>query len=63
MSTGNPIYAYKGFVYELISNGNTEIRQMRFRESDELINLDEWGEITLDTFRVIVDNYLNTEPQ
>lgn len=59
-----PLMAYKGFVYriemeELII---TE-RYMTFHGSDEKIDLSEWGEITLNEFREIVDSYLNAELQ
>lgn len=62
---GTPIYAYRGLTYEVISDGtgNVTRRQMCFRDSGESINLDEYGEITLQDFRLIVDTYLNTEPQ
>ena len=62
---GNPIMAYKGLTYEIITNSNGEIakRQMRFRDSGEAIDLTEFGEINLQDFKNIVDTYLNTEPK
>lgn len=61
---GNPIYAYKGLTYEVVSNNTGQIvkRQMRFRDSGEQIDLDMYGEISLEDFKEIVDTYLNTEP-
>jgi hypothetical protein len=60
---GNPIYAYKGLTYEIITNnvGQVAKRQMRYRDSGETVDLDMYGEITLQDFRHIVDTYLNTE--
>ena len=62
---GNPIMAYKGLTYEIITNNAGEVakRQMRFRNSGETIDLNMYGEITLDDFRHIVDTYLDTEPE
>ena len=62
---GNPIMAYKGLTYEIITNNVGEVakRQMRFLDSGEAIDLTEFGEITLQDFRNIVDTYLNTEPK
>lgn len=61
MST--PIYAYKGCVYEVDHNPNTNTttRHLRFRDSGEAIDLVEYGEITLQDFKNIVDTYLNME--
>ena len=61
---GTPIMAYKGLTYEIVSNGNDILhRQMRFLDSGEAIDLNEYGEITLQDFKNIVDTYLNTEPE
>ena len=47
-----------------MSNNTGQIvkRQMRFRDSGEQIDLDMYGEISLEDFKEIVDTYLNTEP-
>ena len=62
---GTPIMAYKGLTYEIISggDGNVAYRQMRFRDSGESVDLTEYGEITLEDFKNIVNTYLNTEPK
>jgi len=57
--------AYKGLTYEVISSGDGRIvqRQMRFRDSGESVDLTNYGEISLEDFRNIVDTYLNKEPE
>jgi len=61
---GNPIMAYKSFRYEIITGSNGKIvkRQMRFLDTENVVDLTAWGEITLNEFKEIVDTYLNTEP-
>jgi hypothetical protein len=54
------LYAYKGFVYKIEAEELVIVdRYMMFRDSGEKIGLNEFGEITLDDFRQIVDSYLN----
>jgi hypothetical protein len=56
--------AYKGFVYRIETEELLITkRYMTFHGSDEQIDLSEWGEITLNEFREIVDSYLNAELQ
>jgi hypothetical protein len=57
------LYAYKGLVYKIETEELviTE-RYMEFRDSGEKIDLSQYGEITLEDFRHIVDTYLSTEP-
>jgi hypothetical protein len=57
------LFAYKGFVY-IIETEELEIvdRYMTFRDSGEKISLTEFGEITLNDFRQIVDSYLDRNP-
>jgi hypothetical protein len=57
------LFAYKGFIYKIETEELiiTE-RYMQFRDSGEKINLTDWGEITLNEFKEIVDTYLNTDP-
>lgn len=62
----NPIYAYRGYVYEILydRNGNVAKRQMRYRSMNpeiksETYNLDTYGEITLQDFRDIVNTWLD----
>ena len=59
-----PLMAYKGFVYRIETEELVITkRYMTFHGSDEQIDLSEWGEITLNEFREIVDSYLNAELQ
>ena len=59
-----PLMAYKGFVYRVETEELLITkRYMTFHGSDEQIDLSEWGEITLNEFREIVDSYLNAELQ
>jgi len=59
-----PLMAYKGFVYRIETEELLITkRYMTFHGSDEQIDLSEWGEITLNEFREIVDSYLNAELQ
>ena len=62
----NPIYAYRGYVYEILYDraGNVVKRQMRYRSTNpeiksETYNLDTYGEITLQDFRNIVNTWLD----
>jgi hypothetical protein len=62
----NPIYAYRGYVYEILhdKNGKVVKRQMRFLSTNpeiksETYNLDSYGEITLQDFRDIVNTWLD----
>ena len=58
------LYAYKGLVYKIETEELviTE-RYMEFRDSGEKIDLSQYGEISLEDFRHIVDTYLSTEPK
>ena len=59
-----PLMAYKGFVYRVETEELLITkRYMTFHGSDEQIDLSEWGEITLNEFRQIVDSHLNAELQ
>lgn len=59
-----PLMAYKGFVYRIETEELLITkRYMTFHGSDEKIDLTEWGEITLNEFREIVDSHLNAELQ
>jgi hypothetical protein len=50
-------YAYKGYVYEV--DEVTGTRQMRFRDTDNIYNLDQYGDITLEEFKSIVEQWLD----
>ena len=56
------LYAYKGFIYK-IELEEIEIvdRYMQFRDSGEKISMNEFGQITLNEFKQIVDSYLNKD--
>ena len=56
------LYAYKGFIYK-IELEEIEIvdRYMQFRDSGAKISMNEFGEITLNEFKQIVDSYLNKD--
>ena len=57
------LYAYKGFVYKLDLDELVIVdRYMEFRENGHRISLNEWGEITLNMFKEIVDSYINRNP-
>jgi hypothetical protein len=57
------LYAYKGFVYKLELDELVIVdRYMEFRENGQRISLNEWGEITLNNFKEIVDSYINRNP-
>ena len=57
------LFAYKGFVYKIETEELVIVdRYMMFRDSGEKISLTEFGEITLNDFRQIVDSYLNRNP-
>lgn len=57
------LYAYKGFVYKLELDELVIVdRYMEFRENGHRISLNEWGEITLNMFKEIVDSYINRNP-
>ena len=57
------LFAYKGFVYKIATDELVIVdRYMMFRDSGEKISLTEFGEITLNDFRQIVDSYLNRNP-
>ena len=59
-----PIMAYKGFVYRIeYEELLITKRYMTFLGSNEEVDLTEWGEITLNEFREIVDSHLNAELQ
>jgi hypothetical protein len=59
-----PLMAYKGFVYRVETEELLITkRYMTLHGSDEQIDLSEWGEITLNEFRQIVDSHLNAELQ
>jgi len=59
-----PLMAYKGFVYRVETEELLITkRYMTFHGSDEQIDLSEWGEITLNEFRQIVDSHLDAELQ
>ena len=57
------LFAYKGFVYKIETEELVIVdRYMMFRDSGEKISLNEFGEITLNDFRAIVDSYLDRNP-
>jgi len=57
------LYAYKGFVYKLELDELVIVdRYMEFRENGQRISLNEWGDITLNNFKEIVDSYINRNP-
>jgi hypothetical protein len=57
------LYAYKGFVYKLDLDELVIVdRYMEFRENGHRISLNEWGEITLNMFKEIVDSYIDRNP-
>ncbi|MEK9696756.1 MAG: hypothetical protein VW270_13430 [Candidatus Poseidoniales archaeon] len=57
------LYAYKGFVYKLELDELVIVdRYMEFRDNGHRISLNEWGEITLNNFKEIVDSYINRNP-
>ena len=57
------LYAYKGFVYKLVLDELVIVdRYMEFRENGHRISLNEWGEITLNNFKEIVDSYIDRNP-
>lgn len=57
------LFAYKGFVYKIETEELLIVdRYMEFRDSGEKISLTEFGEITLNDFRQIVDSYLDRNP-
>ena len=56
------LYAYKGFVYKIETEELVIVdRYMQFRDSGEKISMNEFGEITLNEFKEIVDSYLNRD--
>ena len=59
-------YVYKGYVYEVKDDIETGVvtRQMRFMHSDSslpdnIYNLDTYGDITLEEFKSIVEQWLD----
>lgn len=57
------LYAYKGFVYKLDLDELVIVdRYMEFRENGHRISLNDWGEITLNMFKEIVDSYIDRNP-
>jgi hypothetical protein len=56
------LFAYKGFVYKIETEELVIVdRYMEFRDSGDKVSMNEFGEITLNEFRQIVDSYLNRE--
>jgi len=56
------LYAYKGYVYKI--DGDELTINKRYMESlydSSVIDLTAFGEINLDTFKVIVNDQLNRE--
>jgi len=58
------LYAYKGYVYKIDGDElNINKRYMESLHDSSVIDLTAFGEINLDTFRVIVDDQLNRESE